>query len=276
MPAHVDTGDAESNAYRFTRLSTSLFVQDLAFSTSDARPGTIADNVRLERLDGSWTTLDESMRGRLTLIVFGSVSCPMTFGSAAVLRRLHAEFGVDVQFVMLSVREAHPGEHFAQPQSQSQKREHARLLASETKGPWETLVDSIDGELHRLLAEKPNAAFLLAPNRKILFRSLWAGDETALRQALRSGSIGLPLRKRQSMAAIGPLGLGLGYFSPILGRSGRRARRELLLAAPPVAAIAALASMLPLPLHRRGAAALALVAGLVAIGTVACFIRLWF
>ena len=256
-----NSGHSRANAYRFTRLSTSLFIQDLGFSKSDARPGTIVENVRIERLDGTPATLDEVVDGRPLLIVFGSVTCPMTFGAVDVLRRLHDEFGDTVKFAMLNVREAHPGENLEQPQSREVKHEHAKLLAAATSAPWETLVDTIDGDLHRRLAEKPNAAFLLAPNRMVLFRSLWGGDESGLREALRAVSGGIGMPKRQSTAALGPLGLGLGFFTPILERSGRRAKRELLLAAPPVAAFAALASVLgPLPLFRRGAAAIALSA----------------
>lgn len=263
MSMNLDSVKADANAYRFTRLSTSLFIQDLGFSKSDANPGAIVRNVQIERLDGSPTMLDEVMDGRTTLIVFGSVSCPMTFGSADILRRLHADFGEKIKFVMLNVREAHPGENFEQPQSQQDKRVHARVLAGETNGPWETFVDTIDGELHRLLAEKPNAAFLLAPDRKIIFRSLWGSDERGLRDALQSASAGRPLKRMQSSALIAPLGIGLGFFAPILARSGKRAKRELLIAAPPVAMFAALASSLRLlPVSRRGTAALALVASL--------------
>ncbi len=264
--------EAIARAYRFTRLSTSLFLQDLGFSKTDARPGTVVSDVLLERLDGSSSTLGAQVKGRPTLIVFGSVSCPMTFGSTIVLRRLQNEFRQRISFVMLNVREAHPGERFEQPQSQDVKRRHAQLLAAETKGQWETLVDSIDGQLHRALAEKPNAAFLLAPDRTILFRSLWGADERALCEALTAVANGSPLKKFESSAALGPLAIGFGFFSPVLARSGRQAQRDLLMAAPPVAAIAALASLLrPLPLRHRGAAALALVsfAGLMMIAALA-------
>lgn len=267
---------SESDSYRFTSLSTSLFIQDLGFSKSDAKPGSVVKNVSIERLDGSPTSLDDVMDGRPILIVFGSVSCPMTFGSAEVLHRLHAEFGRKIKFVMLSVREAHPGENFEQPQSQQKKREHARLLASETNGHWDTLVDTIDGELHRHLAEKPNAAFLLAPNREILFRSLWGGDEKSLRNALHAATFGLPLKRQQSCAALGPLGIGLGFFAPILARSGKKSKLDLLIAAPPVAAIAALASVFSfLPLHRRGRAAmgLGLVISISALAALAWGLR---
>lgn len=229
-----------ASAYRFTRLSTSLFLQDLGFSKTDARPGTVVNNVQLERLDGSSSTLEAQMEGRPTLIVFGSVSCPMTFGSTTVLQRLQNEFGQQIKFPMLNVREAHPGENFEQPQSQDVKRQHAQLLAAQTKGPWETVVDSIDGQLHRALAEKPNAAFLLAPDRTILFRSLWGADELALRQAMTAVANGSPLKKTESSAALGPLAIGFGFFAPVLARSGSRAQRELLMAAPPVAAALAL------------------------------------
>lgn len=251
-----------ARAYRFTSLSTSLFLQDLGFGSEDAKPGSKVPDVEVERLSGEKVELSEVMEGRPTLIVFGSVSCPMTFGSEQTLKKLHAEFGRDVKFVMLNVREAHPGENFEQPQSQELKREHACQLAAQLGGKWETLVDSIDGDLHRALAPKPNAAFLIAPDRTILFRSLWASDEAGLRRALDELSQGMEPTRRESGAMLGPLGAGLGHFSSVLRRSGPKARRDLLIAAPPVAALAWFSSALRgLAVERRGTVALALVFG---------------
>lgn len=203
------------------------------------------------------------------LLVFGSVSCPMTHASSAGLRRLHDEFGDVVTFVTLNVREAHPGEHLEQPQTLNAKRSHARRLAQVSPAPWETLVDPLEGPLHRRLAPKPNAAFLLAPDRTILFRALWAGDERGLRAALLAARAGRPPPRPQSTAAFRPLLEGLGYFSPSLARSGPRARRELLVAAPPVALLAWLAALFPnrAP-HRRGHFAVALALGLGALVTL--------
>ncbi len=124
------------------------------------------------------------------------------------------------------------------------------------------------GPLHRRLAPKPNAAFLLAPDRTILFRALWAGDERGLREALLATRAGMTTPRLQSTATLGPLLAGLGYFSPSLARSGPRARRELLMAATPVAVLAWLAARFPnLAPQRRGHSAVALAAGLGALMT---------
>lgn len=262
--------ELKARAYRFTTLTTSLFLQDLGFSGADAKPGCIVKNANIERLDGSTITLKEVMAGRPTLIVFGSISCPMTLGSIEILSNLHDEFSSVIKIVMLYVREAHPGDHFEQPQSQQTKREHARLLSKYASGKWETFVDTIDGELHRFLAEKPNAAYLLAPDRKILFRSLWAADATVLGNAMKSVAHGLMPTTRQSQSMIKPLEIGLGYFEPVLARSGKRAKRELLLAAPPVAVIAILASkLIVFPLHQRGYVAMMIILCVVLAALIA-------
>lgn len=45
-----------------------------------------------------------------------------------MLRRLHADFGRQVGFVLVNTREAHPGERFDQPRTLEEKRAHADEL----------------------------------------------------------------------------------------------------------------------------------------------------
>lgn len=268
MQAEQNQHPQHAAAYRFEKLSTALFLRDVGFTREDAQVGTTVDDVALERLDGTPVRLAEVISGRPLLLIFGSVSCPMTFASTDPLRRLHGEFGGEVRFATLNVREAHPGERMEQPQTAAAKRSHARLLAAATDSPWETFVDSLDGTLHRRLAEKPNAAYLLAADRTILFRSLWAGDETGLRAALLAAREGRALPRPQSTSALGPLLAGLGFFGSTLARSGSRAKRELLVAAAPVALLAAAASLFPsVAPHRRGGYAVGLVVSLLFLTT---------
>ena len=93
--------------------------------------------------------------------MFGSVTCPMTASAMPLLLQLHTEFGSDVAFIMLNVREAHPGEHFRQPRTIEEKLEHARALKQFYDIPWTVAADNINGDLHRALDPKPNSAFLV-------------------------------------------------------------------------------------------------------------------
>jgi len=67
---------------------------------------------------------------------------------------------------------------------------------------------------------------------------------------------------------LGPLAQGMGRFHEVLLRAGQQARRDVLLAAPPIAAVAWLATLFrPLPATTRGAVALASF-GVLATGAV--------
>lgn len=66
--------------------------------------------------------------------------------------------GERVDFATLYVREAHPGDRYPQPEALDRKLEFARELKQRDALPWPVAVDDVDGELHRRLDPKPNAA----------------------------------------------------------------------------------------------------------------------
>jgi hypothetical protein len=131
---------------------------------------------------------------RPLLFVTASMTCPNTQAAMEPLRRLHREFGSKVAFLMVNVREAHPGENCPQPRAYQEKVEHARALESFYELPWEVAVDDLDGDLDRYLDGKPNAAWIMNTEGTIAFRSHWARDERGLRQALEAVGNGLTPR----------------------------------------------------------------------------------
>ena len=165
----------------------------------------------------------------------------MTASSIEPLKRLHAQFGDRVTFVTLNVREAHPAENMAQPGTLEQKLKHARRLKQQFDIPWTVASDDIDGPLHRTLDTKPNAAYLTDVDGQLVFRSLWAGDERALRTTLQSVVDEQPLVANESTYTVGSLVRGLGYFHEVLQQAGPQAMRDMLLAAPPIAILGRIA-----------------------------------
>ncbi len=184
----------------------------------------------------------------------------MTASSNPLLKALHAEFGDRIEFVMLHVREAHPGERYDQPETVEEKMRHARELKRRDQLPWPVAVDDTEGTVHRMLDEKPNAAYLMDPNGVVVFRSLWAGDVSRLREALESVSRGERPARRESQHRLVPMARGVGTMREMLERSGPRATRDMWLSAPPMAAIAWVADLYrPLPPHWRTFAAVATI-----------------
>ena len=98
-------------------------------------------------------------------MVFGSGTCPMTDSAAPGLNRPHIRFGSGIRFVMVNVREVHPGKAFPQPQTFEAKMAHAARLRELHGFAFEVAVDDLVGTLHRALGPKPNSAYIAGARR---------------------------------------------------------------------------------------------------------------
>lgn len=236
----ADTASPASAAeeYRFERLRTGLVMQDLYYSKTDPAPGDTVPHFDLPTLDGArFRSRDLAERGP-TLMVFGSYSCPVTDSSAGGLRELHRRFGKRVRFVLVNVREAHPGARVPQPQNMEEKAAHAGLLRDLHSLPFEIAIDDIDGSLHRAMSPKPNSAYLLDSDGTIVFRAHWANATGALARALEDVAAGRRPRRKESHAPLRPLWPTVRYIADVLDRSGAGAWRDMWWAVPPMAAAA--------------------------------------
>ena len=234
-----------SEDYRYKRFTTSLLFRDLRFTKDAARAGELFPRFDLITTHGDRLCPTSVFDDRPVLFVFGSMSCPMTASAAPGLDDLFCEFGNHVKFIMLYVREAHPGEYINQAETVEEKLSHARDLEDLYDLQWTVAVDNIDGELHRALDPKPNSAFLVDSDGTILFRSLWASDFNAIHEALAAAVTGEAPPAKQSTKMIGPVIVAMGYVRDVLIRSGPRAVRELWLAGFPMALAGTLANLIP-------------------------------
>lgn len=229
--------------YVYRHVTPQILLQDMAFGKSAVRPGDHLPDFDLPLAQGGRLRSGELVAARPVLLVTGSLTCPMTLSSNPLLEQLHREFGDRVAFVMLHVREAHPGEQRDQPDSDEEKMRHARELQLRDRLPWPVAVDDAQGTVHRMLDEKPNAVWLADRGGVILYRSLWAGDVKGLRRALQSVANGQRPLPDESHRRLVPMARGLGSMRETLQRSGPRAKRDLWRAAPPMAAVAWVASL---------------------------------
>ena len=227
-----------ASAYRFDRLRLGLVLRDLYFTKTDPAPGERIVDFDLPTLDGGRFCSRDLSETAPVLLVFGSYTCPVTESAAPGLRWLHARFGDRVPFVMVNVREAHPGANVPQPNSMEEKRAHAGLLRDLHDLPFEVAVDDITGSLHRAMSPKPNSAYLLGGDGLILFRAHWANATRALAAALEDVTAGRPLRHTESRGPTRPIWPTLRYVATVLDRAGPGAWRDMWLAVPPMAAAA--------------------------------------
>lgn len=245
--------------YAYDHFDRQLLMDDMRFATGP-KPGDRVPDQPVRNLDGEPIQLGELHPGKPLLLTFGSITCPMTMDAMPILKRLHHEFGDDVVFATLYVREAHPGDRYPQPHTFEQKRSHARTLRDRDDIPWQILVDDVDGNLHRALDPKPTAAYLLGPDGTVLSRMLWANYERPLRQALRKVVRSGPHPMRQHQDRMIPMMRGVANMRRVLDAAGPTARRDVLRQAPPVYAMATL-----MDTARRRPVATA-VAGLAVLG----------
>ncbi|WP_165985233.1 deiodinase-like protein [Streptomyces sp. YIM 98790] len=225
--------------YRYPHFHTRLVLEDLRFTTGP-RPGEAMPDFDLPTTDGGRVRKEDFLGRRPLLLTVGSVTCPMTAAADPALKRLHADYGDRVAFVTLYVREAHPGDHYPQPDTMERKLAHARDLRNRDGLPWPVAVDDIDGTLHQRLDPKPNPAYLMDTTGTVAFRTLWSDDRApVLRKALDAVLAGKsPVGQRQGRMV--PMLRGVAEMDRMLTLSGPTARRDVRRGAPPMYAMARL------------------------------------
>ena len=114
--------------YRYNKFTTNLLFRDLKFRQGAAAPGDQVPAFELITTRGERLVNDDVFGDKPVLFVFGSMTCPMTASSAPSVQKLYEEFEDRIDFVMLYVREAHPGENFGQAETIEDKIESARAL----------------------------------------------------------------------------------------------------------------------------------------------------
>ena len=77
------------------------------------------------------------------------------------------------EFFIVYVHEAHPGENFPHHTSFDQKLAHARKLRELEKVSLPTLVDGIDGSIHKAYGLLPNMVYLIDRDGIIVYKSDW-------------------------------------------------------------------------------------------------------
>jgi len=228
----------EGQRYRFEHLALPIVLRDLYFSTSDPGPGDRVPEFDLPTVDGGRFRSTDLAETGPALLIFGSSTCPVTDNAAPGLNDLHLHFGDRVRFVIVNVREAHPGKAFPQPRTLDAKMAHAERLRDLHGFEFEVAVDDVDGTLHRALSPKPNSAYVLGADGTILFRAQWANETKALAVALDAIVAGESPRPSQIGGVVKPTLRMLRNIAPVLDRAGSGAWADMWRVAPPLAAIA--------------------------------------
>ncbi len=142
----------------------------------------------LERLEGpkigivapdfEATTLDKKtirlsdFRGKIVVLEAGSSTCPATIGTTSDMQKLVRKYP-DIVFILLYVREAHPGERTSEHRSFEEKFACARRFKEEEHDNRLILVDELEGTIHKTYGLFPNFVYVIDPDGYVAFRRPW-------------------------------------------------------------------------------------------------------
>lgn len=135
------------------------------------RVGQIAPDFEALTLDGKKTKLSD-FRGRIVVFESGSSTCPATVGTTNAMEELIRKYP-HVVFVLLYVREAHPGERTPEHQSFEEKLACARRFKEEERDNRLILVDDLEGTIHKQYGLFPNFVYVIDLEGYVAFRTPW-------------------------------------------------------------------------------------------------------
>jgi Iodothyronine deiodinase len=132
-------------------------------------------------LDGKKVSLSDYLDKPIVLDT-GSITCPMYANTSEPMNALKSKYP-DVHFLLLYVREAHPGKRTDGVRSIGEKLFNAKTTCKLYNEKRTILVDSLDGNAHRLYGAMPNMTYVIGTNDIVKFRANWTNIE-ALKKVL--------------------------------------------------------------------------------------------
>jgi thiol-disulfide isomerase/thioredoxin len=237
-------------------------LNDMIIRKADLGPGDFVTIPELSLVNGSRLVWPDVTDDRPLLLVFGSLTCPVTESAAPGLLQLYQEFGNDLRFVMVNVREAHPGARVPQPKTAAVKLANAAKLKARHHIPFDVAADDIDGTTHRLFGGRPNSAYVISSAGRILFRAQWANETAAIGRALADIVAGRPIARPSVSRTLPAMAKMIGFMGPVLRTAGRGATWDTWKVAPPLGAMMLMSGLFFfLPRRLRGTATMALAMG---------------
>jgi hypothetical protein len=224
------------STYNYNHFHPSTLAEDakLIRDPEGPHPGDPAPDFTLKDTDGKEWRLHD-LGGKPVVLITGSGTCPITQGSLPGMKSLYADYSHDCQWLMLYVREAHPGENMPGHKTHEQKREQAEFFRNETGTPWPILIDELDGRTHIDYGLLPNSVFLIDADGKVSFvgeithaPTLRTALEQLFEQNMR-GPVDNPEDKTPHM--LGPT----AYGWEALERGGHVSTRDVTRRMPPLA-----------------------------------------
>lgn len=107
----------------------------------------------------------------------GSLTCPMYTGRIDTMEQMRKQYP-DFNFMLVYVREAHPGERTPAHKTLQDKISEAKKIQPSYDDNRTILVDDVAGTFHKAYGPLPNIIYIFNTEGLVLFRGDWNHDET--------------------------------------------------------------------------------------------------
>ncbi|MGB0391931.1 MAG: TlpA family protein disulfide reductase [Salibacteraceae bacterium] len=147
------------------------------------KPGDKFLDFEAKTLDGKSIKLSDFLDKPIVLDS-GSITCPMYANTKGAMNILSEQYP-DIHFILLYVREAHPGGRTRELVSFEEKMNNAKATGRLYNENRQVLVDSLEGTAHKLYGSMPNMTYVIGIDGIIKFRANWTNIE-ALKKVLQN------------------------------------------------------------------------------------------
>ena len=136
------------------------------------KAGEVAPEFTVFDMDGGEVRLSD-FRGQWVVVETGSLTCPMYVKNIKPIDKLTEKYP-DVTFLVVYVREAHPGSRRGAHTGLDNKIERAREVQNDFREKRKMLVDDVEGSMHQAYGSFPNMVYIIDPDGQVVYRCDWS------------------------------------------------------------------------------------------------------
>ena len=161
---------ARGETYNYSRFRMSNY--ELGYFPGPKAGESVSYDYTFRDLDGNGVALAD-YKGKWLVVESGSLTCPMYVKNVKPFAKLR-EKHPDVEWLVVYVREAHPGERRKPAASIDEKIDYAREIREAYKEDRKIVVDSVDGKWHHDWGLLPNMVYVINPGGQVVYRADWS------------------------------------------------------------------------------------------------------
>lgn len=155
--------------YNYQRFKTSNYAYE---KFPGPKAGEIMQDFTLHDPNGNEVSL-AGYRGKWVVIETGSSTCPMFVKNINPFKKLIPKYP-EVEFLVVYVREAHPGSRTHAHETLEDKMALAGEMKKQYHDPRPILVDDLSGGMHQAIGCFPNMVYVIDPQGKVVYRCDWS------------------------------------------------------------------------------------------------------